>query len=187
MTLHYALMKDSAKCRSIIGCCIWIIALGRFDIAYATFSTSRFNMAPSEGHVKAVKRMLASLKTFSKGRVIIAVSYLNYSGYPVEDHLNWKDFYQDANEEIPNHLPMSKGPKVQMTVYVDSDHAHDLVTRKSITSILVRWNNTPIRWESKLQKTVETSTYGSELVASGIASELVLEIRFMLRSLGVEY
>jgi hypothetical protein len=27
---------DSAKYRSIIGCCFWIIVLGRFDIAYAT-------------------------------------------------------------------------------------------------------------------------------------------------------
>ena len=32
---------------------------------------------------------------------------------------------------------------------------------------------------------METSTYSSELVASRIATELILEIRFMLRSLGV--
>jgi hypothetical protein len=35
------------------------------------------------------------------------------------------------------------------------------------------------------KKTVEKSTYGSELVASRIATELILEIRYMLRSLGV--
>ncbi len=73
-----------------------------------------------------------------------------------------------------------------MTVYVDADHAHDLVTRRSITGILVMLNNTPVRWVSKRQKTVETSTYGSELVASRIATELIIEIRFMLRSLGVD-
>jgi hypothetical protein len=70
-----------------------------------------------------------------------------------------------------------------MTVYVDADHAHNLVTRRSITGILVVLNNTPIRWIYKYQKTVETSTYGSELVASRIATELILEIRYMLRSL----
>jgi hypothetical protein len=32
---------DSAKYRSIIGSCIWIIVLGRFDIAYATSDMSR--------------------------------------------------------------------------------------------------------------------------------------------------
>jgi hypothetical protein len=72
-----------------------------------------------------------------------------------------------------------------MTVYVDADHAHDLVTRRSITGILVMLNNTPTRSISKYQKTVETSTYGSELVASRVATELILEIRYMLWSLGV--
>jgi hypothetical protein len=47
-------------------------------------------------------------------------------------------------------------------------------------------NNTPIRWVSKRPKTVENSTYGSELIAPRIATELILEVRFMLRSLGVE-
>jgi hypothetical protein len=42
-------------------------------------------------------------------------------------------------------------------------------------------NNTPIRCISKCQKTVETSTYGSELVASSIATELILEVRCMIR------
>jgi hypothetical protein len=73
-----------------------------------------------------------------------------------------------------------------MTVYVDADHAHGLVTRRSITGFLVMLNNTPIRWISKRQKTVETSTYGPELVASRVATEaeLILEVRYILRSLG---
>jgi hypothetical protein len=71
-----------------------------------------------------------------------------------------------------------------MTVYEDSDHARDLFTT-SITGILVMINNTPIRWISNHQMIVETSTYGSEFVASRIATELILEVRYMLRSLGV--
>jgi hypothetical protein len=50
---------DSAKYRSIIGCFIWKIVLGRFDIAYATSAMSRFNMLPTEGHLKVVKRILS--------------------------------------------------------------------------------------------------------------------------------
>ena len=69
--------------------------------------------------------------------------------------------------------------------YENADHAYDLVTRRSITGVLMMLNNTPIRWVSKCQKTVETSTYGSELVASRIATELILEVRFMSRLLGV--
>ena len=33
---------------------------------------------------------------------------------------------------------------------------------------------------------IDTSTHGSVLVASRIATELILEVRFMLRSLGVD-
>jgi hypothetical protein len=129
-----------------------------------------------EGHLKAVKRILSFLKTFPKGRVIIDTSYPEHSVYPIEDHSNWMEFYPDASEEIPKDLPPEKGPRVRMTVYVDAHHAHDLVTRRSITGILVMLNNTPIRWISKRQKTVETSTYGSELVASRVATESVLKL-----------
>jgi hypothetical protein len=166
---------DSAKYRSIIGCCILIIVLGRFDIAYATSAMSSFNILPREGHLKAIKRILSYLKTFPEGRVIIDTSYPDHCIYPVEDHSNWMEFYPDVGEEIPKDLPPEKGPRFRMTVYVDADHAYDLVTRRSITGILVMLINIPIRWISKLQKTVETSTYGSELVASRVATELILE------------
>jgi hypothetical protein len=169
---------DSDKYRSIIGCCIciWIIVLGRFDIAYATSDMSRFNMLPREGHLKAVKKILSYLKTFPKGRVIIDTLYPDHSVYPVEDHSNWMEFYPEASEEIPKDLPPEKGSRVRMTVHKDADHAHDLVIRRSITGILVRLNKMPSRWISKRQKKVETSNYGSELVASRVATELILEI-----------
>jgi hypothetical protein len=91
--------EDSAKYRSIIGCLIWIIVLGRFDIAYAISAMSRFNMSPREGHSKAVRRILAYLKTFPKGRLIVDTSYPDHSVYPVENQPNWRDFYPDAEEE----------------------------------------------------------------------------------------
>jgi hypothetical protein len=176
---------DSAKYRSIVGCCICITVLGRFDVEYATSAMSRFNILPREGHLKAVKRILSYLKTFPKGRVIIDTSYPDHSVYPVEDYSNWMEFYPDDSEDIPKDLPPEKGPRARVTVYVDTDCAHELVTRRSITGILVMLNNSPIRWISKFQKTVEIPTYGSELVASRVATELILEVRYMLRSLGV--
>jgi hypothetical protein len=100
---------DSAKYRSIIGWCIWIIILGGFDIAYATSAMSRFNMLPREGDLKAVKRILSYLKTFPKVRVIIDTSYPDHSVYPVEDHSSWMEFYLDAGEEIQKDLLPEKG------------------------------------------------------------------------------
>ena len=72
-----------------------------------------------------------------------------------------------------------------MTVHKDADHAHDILTRRSVTGALLFLNNTPVRWVSKRQKTVETSTYGSELVAAKHATELILEYRYLLRAMGV--
>jgi hypothetical protein len=89
---------DSAKYRSIVGCCIWIIVLGRYDIAYATSAMSRFNMLTREEHLKAIKRILSYINTFPKGRAIIDTSYPDHSVYPVEDHSNWMEFYPDAGE-----------------------------------------------------------------------------------------
>jgi hypothetical protein len=94
-------------------------------------------MSPREQHLKAAKRILAYSKKFTKGRIIVDTTYVNHSSYPIEDHPNWKDFYADGEEEIPNDLLKSKGLKVKMTVYADADYAHDLVTRKSITGILL--------------------------------------------------
>ena len=68
---------------------------------------------------------------------------------------------------------------------MDTDHAPDVVTSRSITAILLLLNNTLVRWVSKRQKTVETSTYGSELVAARIATELIMEMRYTLRMMGV--
>jgi hypothetical protein len=109
---------------------------------------SRFNTFPREGFLKDVERILAYLKTFPKGNVIVNTRYPDHSIYPIEDYLNWIELYPDAEEDIPKDLPTLKGPKVRMTVYMDADHTHDLVTKRSITGILFMLNNTPVRWVS---------------------------------------
>jgi hypothetical protein len=52
--------------------------------------------------------------------------------YPVEDHSNWMEFYTDDSEEILKDLPLEKGTRVRITVYVDA-----LSKRISITGIPV--------------------------------------------------
>jgi hypothetical protein len=65
--------------------------------------------------------------------------------YPVEDHSNWMELYPVIREVIPKDFPPEKGTRFRVTVYVDAYHAHDLVTKRSITGILVMINNTLIR------------------------------------------
>jgi hypothetical protein len=76
--------------------------------------------------------------------------------------------------------------KVQLTIMVDADHGHCQVIRRSVTGILVFISSTPVRWFSKMQKTVETSTYGSELVAARIATDIAMEFCYNIRMIGFE-
>jgi hypothetical protein len=143
-------------------------------------------MAPRQGHLDGMIRVFGYLKKFPKGTIIIDPKYPNHSQFDIADYDQWKEFYPDAEEEIPDPRPKPKGPKVRLTVYKDSDHAHDVITRRSVTGILLFINNTPVKWISKRQKTVETSTYGSELVAAKVATELIIEYRYALRMMGAE-
>jgi hypothetical protein len=74
--------------------------------------------------------------------------------------------------------------RAQITIMVDADHEHCEVTRLSVSGVLVFINSTPVRWYSKMQKTVETSTYGSELVAARIATDIAMEFRYNIRMMG---
>jgi hypothetical protein len=82
-------------------------------------------------------------------------------------------------------MPTPKGRPARITVYVNADHAHNQLTRQSVSGVIMFVNNMPIRWICKRQKTVETSTYGSELVAGRMAMDLIVAIRYELRMLGV--
>ena len=59
------------------------------------------------------------------------------------------------------------------------------LTGKSVTGILHFVNQTPFDWYAKKQSTVETATYGSEMVAARTAVEQIIEHRNNLRYLGV--
>lgn len=58
--------------------------------------------------------------------------------------------------------------------------------RRSQTGILIYVNRAPIIWHSKRQNTVETSTFGSEIVAVKNAIELIEALRYKLRMFGIE-
>jgi len=49
--------------------------------------------------------------------------------------------------------------------YTDADWGGDLITRRSITGYIFFFNNTPISWASKLQKTTALSSCEAEYMA----------------------
>ena len=68
---------------------------------------------------------------------------------------------------------------------MDTDHALDQEKRRSVTGILLFVHNSSIKWYSKRQNTVKTSSYGAELVALKIAIELIIKFRYKLRMMGI--
>ena len=114
---------------------------------------------------------------------------LEYKGpmslLPDEKRKKMRCIYRDAMDECPMNAPEPRGKPVQVNVYVDADHAGNKVTRRSQTGILIFLNMAPISWFSKKQSTVESSTFGSEMIALKIATEKVIGLRYKLRMMGV--
>ena len=86
---------------------------------------------------------------------------------------------------VPKDAPTPLGKPVVTTHYVDANLYHDILTGRSVTGIMNFVNQTIIDWYSKKQPTVETSTYGSEFVAARTCVEQIIDLRNLLRYLGV--
>ena len=170
--------------QSIIGVCQWISISARMDITFAVSSLSRFASKPREGHMKRALRILGYLKKYPKKGYIIdpraPIENINYEKVQ-PDFGNQYDF----KEEIDEKLPESKMRELKITIFADSNHGHDLVTGKSITGVIVFVGRTPIKYISKRQASVQTSTFGAEFMALKRAVEEAVTIRYYLRSMGV--
>ena len=184
---EYLSNRQHGHYRAIVGCLNWLVTLGRIDIAYVTNTLARFSMAPRIGHLATAYRVLGYLRTHQEEEIKIDPRPFDYSSLEdgVKEFRTWEEFYPDACEDIPSDAPDATR-SAQISVYVDADHAHDVVTRRSVTGIVLFINQTPVRWVSKRQATVETSTYGSEMVAACMATDLVMEYRTSLRLLGIK-
>ena len=80
---------------------------------------------------------------------------------------DWYEFYLNATEALPADMPVPRGRSVVMSCFVDADHAGCRVTRQSHTGVIIFVNRAPILWFSKRQNTVESSTFGLELLQCG--------------------
>jgi hypothetical protein len=136
--------------------------------------------------MKRMLRVFGYLKYHEKARIKFDVTVPNYDGLEFKDY-NWSQQYPDAKKEIHPEAPESLKTiyPASITCYCDADHTHCLETRRGVTGIILFVNKTPVKWYSKQQNTVEPSTYGSELVAARIASEIIIDFRGRLRLLGI--
>jgi hypothetical protein len=96
---------------------------------------------------------------------------------------DWSKYYPaEAKEAMPEKMPVPRRKPLIMTSFVDADHAGCQLTRRSHTDVILYINRAPIIWCSKRQNTVESSTFGLELIAMKFAVELIEGLRYKLRA-----
>ena len=130
------------------------------------------------------QRIFGFLRNYKSCSIKFRTDEPDYSKYKTEDR-NWNYAYGDIQEELPNNMPKAKGRKIILTMYADVNLYHDKVTDRSVTGLILMLNKTSIDWFSKKQLSVESATYGSEFVAARIGTDKIVEMRYMLRMLGV--
>ena len=133
---------------------------------------------PRRGHLKRGLQIFGYLKHYQKGQIRLDPNKPDMSYFKNTKVHDWTEFYPDATEEFPDNAPKGIHGEngedlITFYCYVDSNHAHCMETRKSVTGILLFANKTPIKSYCKQQNTVESSTYSSEMVAGRIATKLI--------------
>mmetsp|Transcript_21435 Transcript_21435/g.31396 ORF Transcript_21435/g.31396 Transcript_21435/m.31396 type:complete len:109 (-) Transcript_21435:176-502(-) len=81
-------------------------------------------------------------------------------------HEDWSaTAYGNCEEDLSPNMPNPRGVGFTMWAFVDSDHAGDLLTRRSCTGYIIFLNSAPIYWFYKHQTSVDMSSFGYEFIA----------------------
>jgi hypothetical protein len=145
-----------------IGVLRWAVELGRIDIAVEVSMLASFTEAPRMGHFDALLHIYAYLNQPARSKLVFDDSYVTIDD---EVKMDWTSLHPDAKELVPNSMPIPRGKPIQEIVFVDADHAGDIVLRRLQTGVLYYLNRSPIIWYTKKQNSVETPTLGSEFMA----------------------
>ena len=92
----------------------------------------------------------------------------------------------DMKEMVDDKVPTDLIKELAITIFVDSNHGHDLVTGRSVIGVIIFVGRTPVKYYSKRQASVQTSTFGAEFVSLKRAVEEAVIMRYYLRSMGVK-
>ena len=151
--------------QEMIGILRWATELGRTYILHEVSILSQYQAAPKEGHIEEILHIFAFL--YGKPRLTLymdpAFPRLNYSVHK-NDPSEFKEYYIDAEENMPHNMPRPRGRSVLTSEFVDTSHGANKVTRRSHSCYVLFINRAPVTWISKRQQTVETSTFSSEFI-----------------------
>jgi len=115
--------------------------------------------------------------------VSVASRYLQA---PTEQH--WRNVqhilrYVIGTKSVgPLYKPDTDG---KFAIYSDSDYAGDKLTRRSTSGCIVMFAGAPVHWNSRLQKTVATSSTEAEFISASEAVKECLSLRNLIDDLAL--
>ncbi len=177
--------------QKLLGIGIWLIITTRPDICFAVSTLSRYTHISRQGHMKDLIRVFEYLH---KHKLLgLKIDGSDPPWAPTQEQIDeakrnvadLKEYYQDVHRDWNPSWPEPKGKPVQISVFVDSDHATNVVDRRSITGYRSFIDNTLYKWKSKRQSTTAESTYAAEITAYRDAAQHAIELTHMLQSIGV--
>jgi hypothetical protein len=145
---------------------------------------SSYLTMPRVGHLEQALHIFGYLKTHPKRKIGFDPLHPKIIKNRFKK-CDQSEFYRDAEEAIPRNRPKPRGKGMSTHCFVDAKHAGDTETRRSQTSVLLFCNRAPVIWHSKLQNSVEASTFGSEFTAMKNSIEMIEALWYKLRIFGV--
>ena len=138
------------------------------------------------GHLEVLYNIFAYLKKHKDmGKLTYDSKTPEVDDSDFHNNTDWKDFYGDVEEELPPNMTEPRGNVVRISAFVDANHAGNVVTHQSHSSIITFVQNAPIIWFSERQNTVKVAIFGSEFIALRICNELIVALRYKLCMFGV--
>ena len=88
-------------------------------------------------------------------------------------------------EELTKDMSEPRDKSVTITVFVDTSHELDKRKRRSHTGYVIFVNRSPIIFYSKLNSTVDSSTFSSESIAMKKCTQHTIGLIFKLQMFGI--
>ncbi len=135
----------------LIGMAQWACTIGQLVIAFAVSSLSRFLAAPHEHYLELVLHLFGYLKKNPNCRIVLDSrpllvddEFKKILSTPISSRtiLTLKRTFAD-------NFPTEYGRQLETSMFFDADHAHDHVTHRSISDLIVLVGSTSVIWYSK--------------------------------------
>jgi hypothetical protein len=134
---------DTTYYQELVGVLRWAIELGRIDILCKVSMLSSHLALPREGHLQQAFHIFGYLKQYPKKSIYFNPGCILVSPERFQK-FDSAPFYCDAHKELPPDAPDPRGHAVQISCFVDADHAANRQTSKSQTGNLCFLNKAPI-------------------------------------------